>query len=40
MAFVEGVVEILGDLDEVFRHPKVMLFAYGIGATNTVWKDR
>ena len=39
VALIEGVVEIVGDSVEVFRHRKVMFFAYGIGATNTVRKE-
>jgi len=29
----EGVMEVLGDINEAFRYPKVLLFAHTIGAT-------
>ena len=32
-AVVEGVVEELGALDEVFRHRMVLFFGHSIGAT-------
>jgi hypothetical protein len=37
-ALLEGVVEVLGDSEKVFRHPKVLLFACSIGATTLFGK--
>ena len=33
VAVEEGFVEVLGDLDEAFRHRKVLLFAHSVRAT-------
>jgi len=38
VAVVEGVMEVLGDLDESFGHPKVSLLTYGIGVTTLLRK--
>ena len=41
VAVMEGVVEVPEDLDEAFRHRKVLLFAHSIGATTLLerWSE-
>ena len=38
---MKGVVEVPEDLDEAFRHRKVLLFAHSIGATTLLegWSE-
>ena len=41
VAVMKGVVEVPEDLDEAFRHRKVLLFAHSIGATTLLerWSE-
>ena len=40
VAVIGGVMEVLEDLDEAFRHWKVLLFAHSIGATTLLERVR